>query len=58
MEETNQNTLREDIRIIQRDLEIIKRALLNDGKLTPWAKKQLAKARKEDPSLYTSLEEL
>lgn len=47
-----------DIKQIKRDIEIIKNILMSEGGLTPWAKKQLDKSRKESEDTYTSLEEL
>jgi hypothetical protein len=47
-----------DIEQIKRDIDLIKNILMSEGELTGWAKKQLAKARKESEDTYTSLEEL
>ena len=52
------NTLHEDMVRLQKKLELIEKVLLYEGKLTPWAKKALAKARTEKEESYTSLNEL
>ncbi len=52
------NKLHEDMLKIQRDLDLIKHILTSEGKLTDWAKAELKKAREEDESSYTNLEEL
>ena len=43
---------------IRKDVSLIKSILLAEGKLTPWAKKQLAKARAEKEGEYISLDNL
>lgn len=43
---------------IKRDVELIKNILSEEGKLTPAAKKKLAKARATPMSKYVGLEEL
>lgn len=50
--------LREDIKKLMVDVALIKNAFLDEGELTDWAKEELKKAREEDESGYTSLEEL
>ena len=40
------------------DITLIKNFLLNETELTDWAKEELKKAREEDESKYTSLDEL
>ncbi len=52
------NTLYADVVNLRRELEIIKRVLLNEGKLTLWAKKTLKEAREEKEEKYVSLENL
>lgn len=52
------NTLHKDLQTLQREIALIKNALLNEGKLTPWAQEMLAEARAEKEEDYTSLEEL
>lgn len=39
--------IHEDLLKLRRDVELIKKVLLYEGKLTPWAKKALAEARAE-----------
>lgn len=56
--ETEIKDLREDIKKLIIDVTLIKGALLNETELTPWAKEELKKAREEDESEYTSLDEL
>jgi hypothetical protein len=51
-------TLHEDMIQLKKDLDLIKRMLANEGKLTPRAKKALATARAEEEEHYTSLEAL
>lgn len=43
---------------LSKDVKLIKDALLGERELSPWAKRQLKRARKEDESEMTSLEEL
>ena len=50
--------LREDIKKLAIDVALIKNAFLNEGELTDWAREELKKAREEDSSEYTSLDEL
>ncbi|MEK6935585.1 MAG: hypothetical protein AABW67_02265 [Nanoarchaeota archaeon] len=50
--------LREDINRLIIDVSIIKKALLNETELTPWAKKELIIAREENEEEYTPLDEL
>ena len=45
--------LKKDVLALQRDVEVIKH-ILSEGKLTPWATKELAKARKQQRSSYVS----
>ena len=56
--EINANHLHKDILSLKRDIALIKYMLMSEGKLTEWAKKELAKARDEPESSYTDLEEL
>jgi hypothetical protein len=56
--EIDSNTIHKDITQIKRDLALIKNILSSEGKLTNWAKNALEKARAEDESKYTDLEEL
>jgi hypothetical protein len=56
--EINANHLHRDILSLKRDIALIKHMLMSEGKLTEWAKKELAKARKEEESSYTNLENL
>jgi len=50
--------LKEDIKKLMVDVALIKNLLVEKGELTDWAKKELKKAREEDESEYTSLDEL
>ena len=50
--------LREDIKKLRIDVALIKSTLLNETELTDLAKKELKKAREENESEYTSLDEL
>ena len=52
------NKVHEDLIKLQMQIELLNRILLNEGKLTPWAKKELAKARSEKEESYTSLNDL
>ncbi len=52
------NTVHEDLLRLRSQIELLNRVLLNEGKLTPWAKKELAKARAEKEEDYTSLNDL
>jgi hypothetical protein len=56
--EENMKVIHKDMRKIQRDLELIKNILASEGKLTEWAKQELKRAREEDESNYTDLEDL
>ncbi len=49
--------LKEEVQKLQHDVAVIKH-ILSEGKLTPWAKKELAKARKEPRSSYVSLDDV
>jgi len=51
-------TVHNDLMKVQNQLAVISNVLANEGKLTPWAEKALAEARKEAPSLRTSLKDL
>jgi len=51
-------TVHQDILKLRRQVDALSRILLNEGKLTPWAKKQLAIARSEKEESYTSLNDL
>lgn len=50
--------LREDIKKLRIDVALIKSTLLDETELTDLAKKELKKAREENESEYTSLDEL
>ena len=43
---------------MQKDIELIKNILLAEKELTPWAKKELKKAREKGESNYTDLDDL
>ena len=48
--------LHKDIELMKKDLAVIKHILSEEGQLTEWAKKQLARAREEPESSYTDLD--
>ena len=50
--------LHQDILTLQRDISVIKHILSEEGKLTAWAKQQLAKARTEPASSYVDLDDI
>ncbi|MEK6928358.1 MAG: hypothetical protein AABW65_00170 [Nanoarchaeota archaeon] len=56
--ETTIDTVHQDILKLQKQIELLNRILLYEGKLTSWAKKELAKARVEKEDNYTSLNDL
>ena len=47
-----------DILKLQRQIDLLSKILLNEGKLTVWAKKELVKAKSEKENSYTSLNDL
>lgn len=47
-----------DLEQLKNDVSIIKHILSEEGKLTPWAQKELAKARSEPAASYTDLDDL
>ena len=50
--------LHEDMLLLQREVSVIRHILSEEGKLTDWAKKALAKAREEPESSYVNLEDV
>ncbi|MEK6850842.1 MAG: hypothetical protein AABX85_04675 [Nanoarchaeota archaeon] len=50
--------IHEDLLRLRRDVELIKKVLLHEGKLTSWAKKALAEARAEKEENYISISSL
>ena len=56
--DTDVRVLHEDMQKIQRELVLIKKLLLMEGNLSDWAKTELQKAREEEESVYTDLEDL
>ena len=50
--------LHQDIEKLRRDVDLLKRLLFSEGKLTPWAKKQLELARAQKEEDYLSLEQI
>ena len=48
--------MNENLLKLARDIELIKNILLSEGQLTPWAKKELAKARQLPDSEYITLD--
>jgi len=57
MESTLEALHREVLRI-GTQLDQLSKVIFYEGELTPWAKKQLEKARKTSKDSYTSLEDL
>ena len=57
MESTLEALQREVLRI-GTQLDQLSKVIFSEGELTPWAKKQLEKARKTSKDSYTSLEDL
>jgi len=57
MESTLEALHREVLRI-GTQLDQLSKVIFSEGELTPWAKKQLEKARKTSKDSYTSLEDL
>jgi hypothetical protein len=51
-------TLSRDIARIRKDIELIKNMLLSEGELTSWARKALARARKQNEDTYMSLNDI
>lgn len=47
-----------DLESIKQDLAVIKHILSEEGKLSDWAKEQLAKAREEKASSYTDIDDI
>ncbi|MDO8661088.1 MAG: hypothetical protein Q7K43_04310 [Candidatus Woesearchaeota archaeon] len=47
--------MHQDIELMRKDLAVIRHILSEEGKLSDWAKEELAKARKEPESSYTDL---
>ena len=56
--ETLKGVNSKDMRKLMEDVALIKNILMSEGELTPWAKKELKRARAEPESSYTSHEEL
>ena len=52
------NTVHQNVLKLQRQIELLNRILLNEGKITLWAKRELTKARVEKEESYTSLNDL
>ena len=52
------NTVHQNVLKLQRQIELLNRILLNEGKITLWAKKELTKARVEKEESYTPLNDL
>ena len=50
--------LEKDVVHLKNELTLIKNILVEEGMLTPWAKKELLKARATPRHEYTKLEEL
>ncbi len=47
-----------DLEQLKQDIAVIKHILSEEGKLTGWAKKELAKTRAEPVSTYTNLDDI
>ena len=56
--EISVRTLHEDLLRLQEELAEIKKAVLFEGQLTPWAQKQLKKAREQKEETYVLLDDL
>lgn len=56
--ESETKQIHEDLLKIRKDLDLIKNILISEGELTPYAKKQLIKARNEKEEEYTPLDDL
>ena len=56
--ETETKEIHEDLLKMRKDIELIKHILMSEGELTIYAKKQLARSRKEKEENYVSLNEL
>lgn len=52
------NTVHQDVLKLQKQIEFLNRVLLDEGRLTAWAKKELEKARTEKEESTTSLNDL
>jgi hypothetical protein len=50
--------LRQDVKLVLREIEVIKNVVLDDGEMTDWAKKELEEARKIPRSEYISHDEV
>ncbi len=50
--------MHQDIELMRQDLAVIKYILSEEGQLTDWAKEQLVKARSEQASSYTDLDDI
>lgn len=56
--ETTINDVNHNLLKLMREIELIKHMISAEGELTPWAKKEIKKARAKPEETYTSLEEL
>jgi len=50
--------LHEDILKLEKEMNVIKHILSEEGKLTEWAKKELETARVEPEASYTNLDDV
>lgn len=50
--------MHQDVLKLQKQIEFLNRVLLDEGRLTAWAKKELEKARTEKEESTTSLNDL
>jgi hypothetical protein len=49
--------LKEEVQELRKEITVIKH-ILSEGKLSPWAKRELAKARKQPRSSHVSLDDV
>jgi hypothetical protein len=56
--DTEMSYVKKDLDQLKNDMALIKYALLSEGELTDYAKKELSAARKEPGSEYTPLEKI
>jgi transcription antitermination factor NusG len=56
--ETTISDVNHNLLKLMREIELIKHMISAEGELTPWAKKEIKKARAKSEETYTSLKEL
>jgi len=52
------STVHEDLVKLQRQIELLNKILLDEGRLSQWARKELDNSRSEKEESYTSLNDL